>query len=101
MQPSLLSGTVPLQLEEEVRTKWAAGEMPGWEDRGLGQVAGTSSIGLDLQAFDTPEELESIGEQLPWGMGRGDWGMGPTGRGLGQVAGIKSIGLDLQAFNMP
>lgn len=38
--------------------------MPGWEDRGLGQVAGTSSIGLDLQAFDTPEELESIGEGM-------------------------------------
>ncbi len=50
-----------IQLEEELQERWAAGEIPGWEDRGMGQVAGSSSIGLDLEAFDSVEELESIG----------------------------------------
>ena len=51
-----------------MRGRWASGEVAGWEDRGLGQVAGSSGAGgLDMDAFDTMEELESLG-------GRGDGG---------------------------
>ena len=35
--------------------------MPGWEDRGGGQLAGDPGNAMDLQAFDTVEELESLG----------------------------------------
>ena len=51
------------QVEEDIRGRWATGGVAGWEDRGLGQVAGSaSSIGLDLEAFDSVEDLESVGE---------------------------------------
>ncbi|KAG1663564.1 hypothetical protein FOA52_013184 [Chlamydomonas sp. UWO 241] len=51
------------KLEEELKATWSKGEVPGWEDRGLGLVAGSSSIGLDLEAFDSVEELEGIGAE--------------------------------------
>eukprot|EP00955_Chlamydomonas_euryale_P116046 366393-Chlamydomonas_euryale.AAC.5 len=50
-----------MQVEAELKQRWSAGEVPGWEDRGLGMVAGSSSIGLDLEAFDSVEELQSLG----------------------------------------
>mmetsp|Transcript_40482 Transcript_40482/g.89949 ORF Transcript_40482/g.89949 Transcript_40482/m.89949 type:complete len:508 (-) Transcript_40482:699-2222(-) len=50
------------KMEEDVRGQWDAGTLPGWEDRGLRQIsAADAGSGLDLQAFDSSEELETIG----------------------------------------
>ena len=49
-------------MEEEVQASFEAGTLPGWEDKGAGAQASTSSSGIDLEAFDSPDELESIGE---------------------------------------
>ena len=38
------------------------GQVPGWEDRGAGKVPGQQGSAMDLQAFDTVDELESLGE---------------------------------------
>jgi splicing factor 3A subunit 3 len=58
---------VHLQVEEETSSQFDAGNCPGWEDRGLGTTpAATSSAsasGVDLDAFDSVEELESIGAE--------------------------------------
>ncbi|KAF5832942.1 hypothetical protein DUNSADRAFT_10988 [Dunaliella salina] len=53
------------KVEEETKAAFEAGTLPGWEDRGAGMQAGTaastSNSGIDLEAFDSPDELESIG----------------------------------------
>ena len=38
------------------------GQVPGWEDRGAGKLPGQQGSAMDLQAFDTVDELESLGE---------------------------------------
>lgn len=59
-----------MQLETEFGEKWQAGQVAGWEDRGQGgQGAGAaaadgSSGALDLDAFDSADELEMLGEAL-------------------------------------
>lgn len=47
--------------EEEFRAEWDAGEVAGWEDRGAGPAAPGGEGALDLDAFDSPEELETLG----------------------------------------
>ena len=55
--------------EEEFAAKWEAGEVSGWEDKGLGATttATTTSLAvlpegaLDLDAFDAADELEVLG----------------------------------------
>ena len=61
---------IHVQFEEGLRERWLAGEVTGWEDRGLGPAAavaagGASTSGLDLEAFDSVEELEALGEPDP------------------------------------
>lgn len=56
-----------MQLEAEFGEKWQAGQVAGWEDRGEGGGAGAaaadgSSGALDLDAFDSADELEMLGE---------------------------------------
>jgi splicing factor 3A subunit 3 len=62
------------RLEEEFSAQWAAGEVFGWEDKGIGG-GGNGSVGngaggedgteddgaLDLTAFDSVDELELLG----------------------------------------
>jgi len=40
---------------------WAAGTLPGWEDRGLGLGSPPEGDSPDLDAFSSPEELLSLG----------------------------------------
>jgi splicing factor 3A subunit 3 len=53
-----------LQLEKEFAEQWQAGSVVGWEDRGEGQQADSSAAPgmLDLDAFDSADELEILGE---------------------------------------
>ena len=51
-----------VQMEVEVREAWSRGEVVGWEDRGL-PTADTQTA-LDLEAFQTEEELEAVGKTL-------------------------------------
>lgn len=47
---------------ETFATDWEAGSAPGWADRGSTQVTAEAAAGkLDVDAFDTVEELETIG----------------------------------------
>lgn len=71
-----------MKMEEDFEGAWNAGEVPGWHDRGLRPAIGTAaahgnnnnngaqhnmdkepdaSTALDLDAFDSPEELEILG----------------------------------------
>ena len=55
------------QLEAEFAEKWQSGQVAGWEDRGEGggaaaAAADGSSGALDLDAFDSADELEMLGE---------------------------------------
>lgn len=49
-------------MESEFEGSWEAGQVPGWEDRGQGQLPTTSSSGIDLEAFDSVDELATIGK---------------------------------------
>lgn len=42
-------------------TRWEAGQIPGWETKGAGQAPSTQ---IDVDAFDSVEELETIGQLL-------------------------------------
>ena len=61
---------LPAQLEAEFAEKWKAGQVAGWEDRGEGGGAAAAADGssgaLDLDAFDSADELEMLGE-AGWG----------------------------------
>ena len=53
-----------LQMQSEFEEQWQAGSVPGWEDRGEGgqQADGAAASGaLDLDAFDSADELEMLG----------------------------------------
>jgi splicing factor 3A subunit 3 len=49
------------RLEEDFGREWDAGETPGWEDRGAGPAAPAGEEALDLDAFDSADELETLG----------------------------------------
>ncbi len=50
------------QVDEEFGPRWEAGKLPGWEDQGVGKtVEGESSDVLDVGAFASVEELETLG----------------------------------------
>jgi len=57
------------RLEEEFSAQWAAGEVFGWEDKGIGGNGDAGAAGendkaagaLDLDAFDSVDELELLG----------------------------------------
>ncbi|DBB14656.1 hypothetical protein WJX82_004178 [Trebouxia sp. C0006] len=49
------------KLEGEFDTAFEEGQVPGWEDRGGGKLPGDQGNAMDLQAFDTVDELESLG----------------------------------------
>ncbi|KXZ48869.1 hypothetical protein GPECTOR_25g454 [Gonium pectorale] len=48
------------KVEEEFAPRWEQGQLPGWEDRGMGATAPSTS-GLELEAFSSAEELEILG----------------------------------------
>lgn len=47
--------------EDEFGARWDAGQVAGWEDKGLGPSSTTPPI--DLEDFESVEELESIGAE--------------------------------------
>ena len=82
----LIAGPAP-QLEEEFGSAWEAGGVEGWEDRGAGGGAGggaEAAGALDLDAFDSAEELEMLGGRA--GQGRGEQGC-VVGRSVGRLVG--------------
>ena len=46
---------------ESFEEDWAAGRVPGWEDRGEGPAAAGATPAIDLEAFEAVEELETLG----------------------------------------
>lgn len=52
------------KLEQDFDNSFEEGQVPGWEDRGAGRLPGEQESAIDLQAFDTVEELESLGEAM-------------------------------------
>ena len=44
----------------DFEAKWAAGQVPGWEHVGRAAAADDASS-IDVEAFDTAEELETLG----------------------------------------
>ena len=42
--------------------KWEAGQVPGWEH--VANTASDAETGIDVEAFDTAEELETLGAPL-------------------------------------
>lgn len=52
------------KLEQDFDNSFEEGQVQGWEDRGAGRLPGEQENAIDLQAFDTVEELESLGEAL-------------------------------------
>lgn len=52
------------KLEQDFDNSFEEGQVPGWEDRGAGRLPGAQENAIDLQAFDTVEELESLGAEL-------------------------------------
>mmetsp|Transcript_6383 Transcript_6383/g.18382 ORF Transcript_6383/g.18382 Transcript_6383/m.18382 type:complete len:504 (+) Transcript_6383:259-1770(+) len=49
---------------EAFAQEWEAGTVPGWADRGAAEVPAEAAAGkLDVDAFDSVEELETIGAQ--------------------------------------
>lgn len=50
---------------EAFAQEWEAGTVPGWADRGAAEVPAEAAAGkLDVDAFDSVEELETIGPLL-------------------------------------
>lgn len=71
---SFYSRTQPLQSlqklykpMEDFEDHFEAGKVPGWENRGEGTSASSSEGQIDLQAFDSTEELLTIGGTSPQG----------------------------------
>ena len=83
---SFFKRTQPLQILSKVYKElesfdeeFEEGRCPGWEDRGEGKQVTEAEGAIDLDAFDTVEELMTIGEaidtyssfvQLQWGPGK-------------------------------
>lgn len=41
--------------------RWEAGQVPGWADRGQGSAGEDSTAAIDVAAFASVEELETLG----------------------------------------
>lgn len=56
------------RIEEKVaadfEARFESGSIPGWEDKGEGVAATTAAQQLDLEAFDSTEELLALGMPL-------------------------------------
>lgn len=48
-------------VEDEFDKTWDAGEVLGWEDRAEGSVPEDADLVIDVDAFDSPEELLELG----------------------------------------
>lgn len=51
------------EVEDEFEAKWDGGELLGWEDRAEGAVPEDTDLVIDVDAFDSPEELLELGVQ--------------------------------------
>jgi hypothetical protein len=70
------------KLEEELQGQFAAGGAPGWEDKGVGGAGGTAEeLGIDLEGFDSVEEVEMMGEGGSGALlgGPAGWRLPPSG----------------------
>ncbi|GIL62707.1 hypothetical protein Vafri_16876 [Volvox africanus] len=47
-------------MENDFASRWDQGQIAGWEDRGVGNMAPSTS-GIELEAFSSAEELEILG----------------------------------------
>ena len=62
-QPLQDSAAQVAKADEQFEADWAAGAVPGWADAGKGGPPATAAAGaLDVDAFDSVEELVQLGE---------------------------------------
>ena len=67
-QPLQDSAVQVAKADEQFEADWAAGAVPGWADAGRGGPPSSAAAGaLDVDAFDSVEELVQLGEgaQMP------------------------------------
>ena len=67
-QPLQDSAAQVAKADEQFEADWAAGAVPGWADAGRGGPPSSAAAGaLDVDAFDSVEELVQLGEgaQMP------------------------------------
>ena len=55
---------------EDFSTQFEEGAVADWEDRGEGQLATEADVQIDLDAFDSVEELLTLGEPLDYDIKR-------------------------------
>jgi splicing factor 3A subunit 3 len=51
------------EVEDDFDKHWEAGELLGWEDRAAGPLGEDIDLVIDVDAFDSPEELLELGMQ--------------------------------------
>lgn len=51
------------EVEDDFEKNWDAGELLGWEDRAEGSLPEDADLVIDVDAFDSPEELLELGAQ--------------------------------------
>jgi splicing factor 3A subunit 3 len=51
------------EVEDDFEKNWEAGELLGWEDRAEGPLPDDTDLVIDVDAFDSPEELLELGMQ--------------------------------------
>eukprot|EP00873_Tetraselmis_striata_P024256 jgi/Tetstr1/444520/TSEL_032399.t1 len=49
------------KFEEAFAADWEAGKVEGWEDKGETQLPAVAEAGIDLEAFESAEELSTLG----------------------------------------
>lgn len=49
------------EVEDDFEKNWDAGELLGWEDRAEGSLPQDTDLVIDVDAFDSPEELLELG----------------------------------------
>eukprot|EP00879_Flechtneria_rotunda_P009192 GHRR01009625.1.p1 GENE.GHRR01009625.1~~GHRR01009625.1.p1 ORF type:complete len:514 (+),score=175.71 GHRR01009625.1:1274-2815(+) len=54
------------KLKDDIEAAWEQGQVPGWEDKGLGGIGDEAEVAaqqlsVDLETFDSPEELQTLG----------------------------------------
>ena len=56
-------GATYQRLQQEFEEAWESEQLAGWEDKGMGKANGEHQAPVvDLMAFDTVEELETLGK---------------------------------------
>jgi hypothetical protein len=82
VKPVIFLENVVKKAEDEFDEQWRAGVIPGWEDRGVRAATVKGEGIVDLEAFDSALELETIGPEAGLSIHSrvSDWLCGPSYR---------------------